>query len=294
MEEELREARRSSGSGWRVSHVGPECRRRFVEGQIREAVPERSLASVLFHSSVSASKYKSFPAKQFFAGSSVIGFTIRAVLLKKMQLNHEIVDVPPALHENRTAPTFPAVFEFNRRLDGLRLPSIPSQSRAPLQLLSPSEFPSSNPTFDCIHPSGRCMKCVVAIESEDADFEKFVLVTSRCEGVMQESEPTQQHKSTNRIWSSETERERRVSQKSNRQSCDRPAAVAEHSINEQARTVNDPTSFHQSAPPCSDVVAEVHQQLMKVWRPRGKCGSWMDWLFEVVSTAFEKHAEIVV
>ncbi|KAK2945540.1 hypothetical protein BLNAU_19538 [Blattamonas nauphoetae] len=41
--------------------------------------------------------------------------------------------------------------------------------------------------------------------------------------------------------------------------CHRPAAVAEHSINEQARTVNDPTSFHQSAPPCSEVVAEVHQ-----------------------------------
>ncbi|KAK2940391.1 hypothetical protein BLNAU_24702 [Blattamonas nauphoetae] len=171
-----------------------------------------------------------------------------------MQLNHEIVDVPPALHENRTAPTFPAVFEFNRRLDGLRLPSIPSQSRAPLQLLSPSEFPSSNPTFDCIHPSGRCMKCVVAIESEDADFEKFVLVTSRCEGVMQESEPTQQHKK----YESNLEFLR---QNENAE----PAAVAEHSINEQARTVNDPTSFHQSAPPCSDVVAEVHQQLMKVW-----------------------------
>ncbi|KAK2953876.1 hypothetical protein BLNAU_11136 [Blattamonas nauphoetae] len=157
----------------------------------RGSLNDPSLASVLFHSSVSAQKYKSFPAKQFFAASSVIGLTTRAVLLKKMQLNHEIFDVPPALHENRTAPPFPAVFQFNRRFHWLRLPSIPSQSRAPLQLLSPSEFPSSNPTFDSIHPSGRCMKCGVTIEDEESDFEELVLITSKCEGVMQESEPTQ-------------------------------------------------------------------------------------------------------
>ncbi|KAK2946901.1 hypothetical protein BLNAU_18200 [Blattamonas nauphoetae] len=78
--------------------------------------------------------------------------------------------------------------------------------------------------------------------------------------------------------------------------CHRPAAVAEHSINEQARTVNDPTSFHQSAPPCSEVVAEGPSVVDE--GVGGREGSvvhgWMDWLFEVVSTAFEKHAEIVV
>ncbi|KAK2954321.1 hypothetical protein BLNAU_10653 [Blattamonas nauphoetae] len=98
------------------------------------------------------------------AAASVFGLTIRAVLVKKMQLNHKIVDIPPGQDENRTAPPFPADFEVNRRFDWLRLSNIRSQSRAPMQLPNPSEFTSSNLTFESIHPSGRCIKFVVAIE----------------------------------------------------------------------------------------------------------------------------------
>ncbi|KAK2942326.1 hypothetical protein BLNAU_22751 [Blattamonas nauphoetae] len=172
----------------------------------KQFLNDPSLASVLFHSSVSASKYKSFPAKQFFAGSSVIEDAAQPRNRR----------CPASTARKQNCPYIPCRVRIQQKARRTETAQHSVTIKSPTATAESIRVPILKPTFDCIHPSGRCMKCVVAIESEDADFEK-------------------------------------------------PAAVAEHSINEQARTVNDPTSFHQSAPPCSDVVAEVHQQLMKVW-----------------------------
>ncbi|KAK2943376.1 hypothetical protein BLNAU_21686 [Blattamonas nauphoetae] len=87
-----------------------------------------------------------------------------------------------------------------------------------------------------------------------------------CEGVMQESKLSQQpEKHGSNLEFLRQNENAEFPRNRIAPPCHRPAARAEHSINEHARTVNDPTSFHHSAPPCSEVVAEVHQQLMKVW-----------------------------